>query len=302
MLPRPDLARLGVHYRRIPVLAIGKDIYLDTRLQLSRLESLFPSIPQLSGAAANPNGELIEALLQKYVNDTGIFMRAAQLIPTNSPAIKSPAFLKDRSDLMGAPFTKEFLEKLRPDALVAIQAMFDFLENVLLKDGRTWALDTSAPSLADVEAVWLVIWLISMPTALPAEKFSEKFYPRVYKWVANFQGALADAEKRLGEPETLKGDRAAEKIWNTTGWVDGEDMHVDEEDEVAKKLGLKKGDVVKVWSTDSGSAHKDTGKLVAFNSGEIVIGVKEGKEMIRIHAPRHKFAVKKVEGEDASRL
>ena len=43
-LPRPDLAdRLGVTYRRIPVLAIGKDVYCDSSLIASVLERRFPA-------------------------------------------------------------------------------------------------------------------------------------------------------------------------------------------------------------------------------------------------------------------
>lgn len=40
VMPRPDAARLGIGYRRIPILAISRDIYLDTRLQLQKLEKL----------------------------------------------------------------------------------------------------------------------------------------------------------------------------------------------------------------------------------------------------------------------
>jgi hypothetical protein len=38
ILPRPDLARLGINYRRIPLLAIGCDVYLDSRLIIYALE------------------------------------------------------------------------------------------------------------------------------------------------------------------------------------------------------------------------------------------------------------------------
>lgn len=43
-MPRPDLTALGVGYRRIPVVAIGRDIYHDTRLVLRKLEVLFPGM------------------------------------------------------------------------------------------------------------------------------------------------------------------------------------------------------------------------------------------------------------------
>ncbi|KAF2681738.1 hypothetical protein K458DRAFT_479280 [Lentithecium fluviatile CBS 122367] len=42
ILPRPDLEKLGLKYCRIPIFAIGRDIYLDTRLILRKLEEKFP--------------------------------------------------------------------------------------------------------------------------------------------------------------------------------------------------------------------------------------------------------------------
>lgn len=42
-MPRPILKdRLGINYRRIPIMAIGRDIYIDTRIMLRKLETLFP--------------------------------------------------------------------------------------------------------------------------------------------------------------------------------------------------------------------------------------------------------------------
>jgi hypothetical protein len=41
-MPRPILSeRLGVNYRRIPLMAIGRDVYIDTRIMLRKLESLY---------------------------------------------------------------------------------------------------------------------------------------------------------------------------------------------------------------------------------------------------------------------
>ena len=43
VLPRPELSDLlGVKYRRIPVLAIGNDVYCDTNLIATVLERRFP--------------------------------------------------------------------------------------------------------------------------------------------------------------------------------------------------------------------------------------------------------------------
>lgn len=54
--PRPELKALGVDYRRIPVVAIGKDIYCDTLMislalerRLPQTASIFP--PRKDGGA-----------------------------------------------------------------------------------------------------------------------------------------------------------------------------------------------------------------------------------------------------------
>ena len=46
-MPRPVLDRLGVHYRRIPVMAVGRDIYCDSRCIIDHLERLYDKMPKL---------------------------------------------------------------------------------------------------------------------------------------------------------------------------------------------------------------------------------------------------------------
>lgn len=65
--------------------------------------------------------------------------------------------------------------------------------------------------------------------------------------------------------------------------------------EVGDPSGLQKGDEVEVWPTDSGSNHRDRGRLVKLDGGEIVVqGRTGGGKTVRIHAPRHGFRVRKV--------
>ncbi len=55
---------------------------------------------------------------------------------------------------------------------------------------------------------------------------------------------------------------------------------VDEKDELVRYLGLKQGQLVQVWPTDSGSSYKDAGKLLSINHEEIVIEIAhEGKKL-----------------------
>lgn len=80
--PRPDLAALGVNYRRIPVLAIGRDIYCDTLLILEKLESLYPDSEYKRISAINPTELALEKLFEKWT-DVVVFKAAAAVISTD---------------------------------------------------------------------------------------------------------------------------------------------------------------------------------------------------------------------------
>jgi glutathione S-transferase len=289
VMPRPDVSRLGVHYRRIPIVTIGRDVYLDTRLQLPKLEELSPSVPRLGAQEADQRA--LERLLSSFVIDGGLFNLASQLMPTDLPLFKDPVFFKDRSDFIGGTMSKEGLERARPGALTAFANTFDFLETGLLADGRDWILKTKEPSLADIEAVWPFHWLAGMPGALPKDKFSPDTYPKVFAWIARFQAAVEAAKKREAKPRTLTGEEAARLV--TQSGFNEADGVVDEGDALVATLGLKKGDMVTVFPTDTGRSGKDTGRLVSISSKEVVIEIEAEGTALRVHAPRHGYKVQK---------
>lgn len=148
-MPRPDIAAIGTNYRRIPVVSIGRDVYNDTRLILRKLEELYPHGHKIS--TASPEEKAIERLLELWVVDSGVFMRAAQLIPSNMPLLNDPKFTKDREDYTGRSWSKANVEEMRPEALVHVKGAFELLETTILADGREWILKTESPSLADIE-------------------------------------------------------------------------------------------------------------------------------------------------------
>ena len=155
IMPRPDVALLGIQHRRIPVLSIGRDVYLDTRLILTKLEATHPSVPKLD-AATTPEHRALQKLLEIWTIDGGLFQRAATLIPSSLPLTKDPAFRKDRLDFNnGQPVTR----RDRPEAVGELRTAAAFLEGTLLSDGREWILGTDRPSLADIEAIWPFHWV-----------------------------------------------------------------------------------------------------------------------------------------------
>lgn len=290
-MPRPDLELIGVAYRRIPVVAIGRDVYLDTRLQLPKLESL--DVPQARLGGATPEQKALERLLSAYVNDRGIFGNVALLLPEDLPLMKDPKFLKDRDDFFSSPDYKwdaQTRKEQRPANLRKIADMMTLIEETLLSDGREWVLGTQKPSLADIEAVWPLNFILEIPGALPAEQFSAEIYPKVFAWIDRFRAAVEEA-KAKNKPRTLTGDEAAAEI--TTAAFQVADADVDGRDFEAAAMGLGRGDTVTVGPTDFGSSCRDEGKLVSLSSQEVVIEAKAGQSTVRIHAPRHQFSIKK---------
>jgi hypothetical protein len=156
-MSRPDISALGTAYRRIPLLSIGRDIYLDTRLILSKLESLFPpssAHPALSSTSFEHQTTV--KLLEHYTIDAGFFNRAAALIPSSMPLLKDPKFTKDREDYTGRSWEKEDVERGRPVALVEVRGAFEFFEGIVLGDGREWVLGgKEGPMVADIEGMLL---------------------------------------------------------------------------------------------------------------------------------------------------
>ncbi|KAI7104741.1 hypothetical protein KC352_g37231, partial [Hortaea werneckii] len=88
VLPRPDLEALGITYRRIPLLAVGKDVYCDS----SRMIDLALSKLSQSG------GPLVTSPADKAYEDWGIdtFKLAVFIIPQ---AAITPGFLNDRKTI-----------------------------------------------------------------------------------------------------------------------------------------------------------------------------------------------------------
>jgi len=287
VMPRPDLSALGVKYRRIPVMSIGRDVYCDSRIMLRKLEEMF-----LNGAlgASTAEDKAIEKFLEIWNVEAGIFTRASQLIPVNMPLLKDPKFAKDREDFSGRPWSKEAIAASRPEALSAIRSAFKFLETGLLADGRKWILKSEQPTLADIEAIWTFDWLNGLKGALPRELISDKQYPKVFAWIARFNDALKAAKGKAPTPATIKGDAAAQRILNAA--FHDKDLGIDSAD----PLELRQGDEVEVFPIDSGTKHKDSGHLIGLAEDEIVLSTQVNGKELHLHYPRTGFRIRKVSG------
>ncbi|KAI5237983.1 hypothetical protein E4T43_07719 [Aureobasidium subglaciale] len=284
IMPRPDLAALGISYRRIPVLAVGRHVYCDSRLILQVLQERYP-LPNTSLSASQ---KAVQRLLQDWNHDQ-IFWHATRCLPYERSALgKNPAFLADRSEAMGRPFRIEDMIKDRLESYNYIRAMFQTLED-LLEDGRDWIVDSAVPSPADVDAVYIAQWIVTNPLmegAVPEHFLSEKMFPKTYAWIHRFRKALQDAEVKAFVPTALSGEEVLEKITSAPAGAFQDDMSYTD------SLRLKIGEMVEVYPTDWASHHRDVGELVMLKANQVCIRNAQG---VLVHFPRWNFRIQALE-------
>ncbi|KAI0019314.1 glutathione S-transferase [Xylariomycetidae sp. FL0641] len=296
-MPRPDVAQLGIAYRRIPLCAIGADVYLDTRLILSKLEALFPASPSHPALPTSAGGAALAYLLSRTCVDGDVFGAAAgTLLPD---LVADAAFARDRAELMGVPqpgaaLSAEATRAGRPEAVATVRRWVRFLEETVLGDGRAWVLggqQDEGPSLADIEAAWILHWLRGWagPSKLPASTLSASAAPRVWAWLDRFSEAVERAGRDAAEPKTLAGEEAARAI--PAAQFAEMPGTVDAADPVAEALRLEAGVAVRVWPADYGAAHKEAGKLVSLDADEVVLQTAGQFGTVRVHAPRRGFKI-----------
>ncbi|UKZ72549.1 hypothetical protein TrVFT333_000180 [Trichoderma virens FT-333] len=293
IMPRPDVQRLGVKYRRIPILTIGRDVYLDTRLILTKLSELQPGQENVHlSVAETPEQRALQHFLQVYIMDAGFSRSIVQLVLFNHKGLNDPAFVKDRAEFIGSTtfFPRETLEAMKPEAIRVVRNGFEFLERTLLSDGREWLLGTKGPSIGDIEAAWPLLWLERVSETIPDEWIPKEAYPKVFAWMERFKDVVKKAQEELGELKTLTGEEAAQVVLGSE-YHEAEGQ-VNEGDALVQHQGLKKGQLVQVWPTDTGVNHKELGELVSIDAKEVVVEAKadEGGS-VRVHAQRHGFAV-----------
>jgi glutathione S-transferase len=268
-------------------MAIGKDIYCDSRLIIQKLEQLYP---HSTVTPPSPFEEGIRKLFQSWTIDGGIFANAVKLIPA-SGFLKDTKFLDDRQKLMGGKrMTPEAMQKGRPDGLIHIRQAFELLETTFLADGRTWILATEAPTTADIDAVWPFTWLVSdrnMHGSLPPDLFSSNTFPKTYAYIARFKAEVAKAKKANPfQPTHFSGQQMKHRILNASAAP--EKMAIIPDD----PLQLAEGEEIEVYASDYGSTHRDRGALVGLTSTEVVIRNALG---LHLHFPRWNFRIERAQ-------
>ncbi|KAM5545536.1 hypothetical protein V8D89_000574 [Ganoderma adspersum] len=293
-LPRPDLAdRLGVKYRLIPVLAIGKDVYCDSSLITSVLERNFnPAqgyatiFPKRKGGGTADTG-MIKALAMSYA-DRALGSLGSQTLPYDK---FKQDFLDDRSNWFGAKINPQAIMANQPVVISALSSHLALIEEQL-SDGREWLMDTETPGLGDISVHYVWDWMLSFRPLryLKNELFDETKFPATLAWIARMSAWIAK-ENAAHNPVlgSLSGERAAELITSSVSV----DLNVVGFDAVeASRLKVKLGDVVSVAPADNGKV-PTVGKLLALSKEEVVIEtVGSSGKPVRCHFPRLYYSVR----------
>ncbi|KIX94058.1 uncharacterized protein Z520_10084 [Fonsecaea multimorphosa CBS 102226] len=287
-LPRPVLEKLGIQYRRIPILAIGRDIYCDTRIIIDKLEELFP---ESRIGSDSPFEKGLSHLFENWLIDGGPFWRTAGLIPPTAEVMHDKAWLQDRANMSGRNFDMQTLGSGRAEALSHARMYFNLMETELLADGRQYLLDTPGPTLADIHGIWTFDWTLQekmhMYEYLEKEVIGPTQFPKTFAYVDRFRKAISQRQHQTGMPEELSSEETIERIlasefFEPEGAVDPLDP-----------LKLDKGQMVEIFPVESGFTHHDKGELVSIGVKEVVISSKTnvGEGRLRLHFPRVNFRI-----------
>ncbi|KAG0634917.1 hypothetical protein HOY80DRAFT_894041, partial [Tuber brumale] len=291
MMPRPDLASLGIKYRRIPLLSIGNEVFCDTSLIVRVLEEKFPR---------GRLGESGEAWEEWEAWSDQVFPYAAALIPSNLPLMKDDKFVKDREDYSGRSYRKEDVDAGRERALERARGFYGHTEKVL-SDDRDWILGDKM-TLADIEAIWPLEWLTTLPGALDSTVTADT-YPKTFSWIKRFI-ALLPVPKSVKIP-TITGAEAKGII------LDHEQASTSSTSDTGVPAndpsGVALGEEVEVTPVDTGKNHPQRGKVSALVKDRIIIEVTPteayaGSGSLKVVFPKKGFEIKSVNTKGNARL
>ncbi|KAH9826658.1 glutathione s-transferase like protein, partial [Teratosphaeria destructans] len=259
VLPRPNLEKLGITYRRIPLLAIGKDVYADTAL-------IFDVVNTQLAPGKVPTSPNDKAWEQYGVT---LFTEALGVIPMEA---LTPEFVKDRETVF--PFCgRPDLKSLRPSAADGLRARMRELEGVL---NQTPFLAGKQLGVADLHVFFVVSWVLHNLGFNKEPGTGQDTFPRVHEVIAQLPKY---------DPKVLPAEEGLKTIISSDYWAKGPTG-------IAKDcgLGLKEGQTVSVESYDTPpGSHPQVGKLLGTSENEVVIEVRDG---VKLHFPKIGYIVR----------
>lgn len=270
MMPRPILTKLfNLSYRKIPVLAIGHDVYCDTSIILEALEHQFPSSLGYSSLyPRDATGRTNQALIRGFASfwtDRPFFRVTTGLIPGS---VWRTSFGIDRAKLIGHKLDPEKLEKKLPQNLSNLDLQLSLFEDLFREADDEWVFWTPEPSLADISIWYQLNWGMEMAqgkgiynltgggTADTSGKegaesvFNKERYPATWLWYERFKvhmERMENVEKKISEGEA---ERLLTSVPDTGPKV--LPTHAKPHTELDGKNGLTSGAMISVAPDDTG--------------------------------------------------
>ncbi|ORY01177.1 hypothetical protein BCR34DRAFT_494055 [Clohesyomyces aquaticus] len=320
MMPRPILRQtFGLTYRKIPVLAIGRDIYCDTSLIIEALEynfpveegygSVYPRYGKEGGFDWNYRG-FVRGFASFWV-DRPLFRTTTGLIPSS---VWRTSFGTDRAQLIGHPLSPEKLASKIPQNLSSLDTHLSLLEPMFAgrnsggKGMNTWLLPTPTPSLADISLYYQLRWGIDIANGrgiynltaggtgdegqggkgkvdITASVFNAQRYPGIWTWFQAFESYV----EGLSDLETAITTDSAAK---SHPWKDNLKSYplppehamlvptpAGPNEQLDSQRGLERGTRVSVAPDDTGRADPTVGVLVGSGVEEVVVLPEEKGEL-----------------------
>ena len=186
-MPRKDLEALGITYRRIPLLSVGKDVYCDSSLIIDLVND---KIGQF---------QVPESPADKAWESWGYdaFFEILTLIPLE---ILTDDFVKDRQTVFPILARSDY-KQLRPSGVAALKSRLEFLEKKVL--AKYPHISGGKLGVADVHALWGLRWGLRDLGAEKEPGFGKDVFPKFWKLVESLPEA---------KPETLSSEDAIKTI------------------------------------------------------------------------------------------
>ncbi|GBC08163.1 hypothetical protein RclHR1_07940002 [Rhizophagus clarus] len=238
LINRRPLLQLLVHgYRRIPVLQIGSDIFVDTKMILEELERRYPEpsiYPKRNGSDKSDRG--IGFVISIWA-DSYFYGSTFNLLPFGSKDSSTPKifttkeFIEDRSSLIGLPIKVEVPLSKRLYHVDRIKTNLEWIE-LQLSDDREWFLDTPYPGIADIH-VAMNLWFINY-LGLIKDVMNSKLYPKTFSWLDRFLKYIKSNEIK---PKKISGEEALEIAKKFKPFNEGKMRIEQDQKEKERKLG-----------------------------------------------------------------
>lgn len=268
IMPKPDLVPLTGGYRRIPVMQIGADVFIDSAAIMAEIERRHPEPRVIGGADWAINAWADRLLFQPTV---------AIIFGALGDAI-DPAFVKDREAMSGRPFDAAAMKAAGPAARAHFRAALGWLEDQL---GGAPFVGGAAPSLGDI-AFWLNVWFYGNVLKAQLEQDLAPF-PRATAWRARLAAIGCGTHMEMSPAEALHVAAVSEP---------DDALQIDHDP--ADPSGLSPGAAVAVSADDYGR-DPIVGALVAADAEAIVIS-RQAPELgrLNLHFPRAGYVLSPV--------